>query len=478
MEDFKKGHWLKGRDIIDEYENAFHEIGGMLDVLHRHDIEVIPVMYTEATPGGMITAETYDLLLREMMEGLEKALPVDGCLVAPHGAAVCESHHDMDGHWLSLLRNRLGNRIPVVGTLDPHANVSSDMAAATNALISYGTNPHTDQRETGAKAAELLIACLQGKIKLKQHLIKLPMAISIEQQYTAGEPCRSLYAYARSFMKDDIVSISIILGFPYADVKEMGTSFIIISNDQPLKAADIGKQLTAYILSNKEDFVGEKNNIDAVLNKLTTCDKPALLLDMGDNVGGGAPGDSTFLLEKLEEQGLCKSFACIYDPEAVEIAKRYKTGNTFKISIGNKSTGIHRAPYQATVTLIKLTDGKFKEHHPRHGGQVNFDMGQTAIVSTTKGNVMMLISYRIAPFSLQQLLSCGIVPEDFDVLVAKGVNAPIAAYGTVCKTIIQVDTPGVTQADMTKFSYKNRRVPLFPFEKDISVLESRLFENT
>ena len=79
----------------------------------------------------------------------------------------------------------------------------------------------------------------------------------------------------------------------------------------------------------------------------------------------------------------------------------------------------------------------------------------------------MLTSLRVPPYSLSQLTSFNINPTDFDVLIAKGVNAPIAAYKSICKAILQVNTPGVTQADMTQFTYQNRRKPLFPFEENI-----------
>ena len=116
------------------------------------------------------------------------------------------------------------------------------------------------------------------------------------------------------------------------------------------------------------------------------------------------------------------------------------------------------------LTLLRVTDGNFRESNPRHGGQVNFRMGKTAVLQTVEGSIIMLTSLRVMPFSLQQLLSQGIDPSGFDAIVAKGVNAPIAAYSPVCPSIIQVNTPGVTQADMTLFNFKHRRKPLFPFE--------------
>jgi microcystin degradation protein MlrC len=113
---------------------------------------------------------------------------------------------------------------------------------------------------------------------------------------------------------------------------------------------------------------------------------------------------------------------------------------------------------------LQLADGKFSEKAPRHGGQVHFNMGEIAVLSTENGNMVMLTSLRTAPFSLQQMTAFQIAPENFDVIVAKGVNAPIAAYAPVCSSILRVDTPGVTRADMTAFPYKNRRRPLYPFE--------------
>src|SRR6187431_2825981 len=99
LADFRKGHWLFGNDIVREYKDAFHEIGGMIEVLDDEKIELVPVMFAEATPSGIVTSATYQHLLQKMMQGLEDILPVDGCLVVPHGAGVSESFPDMDGHW-------------------------------------------------------------------------------------------------------------------------------------------------------------------------------------------------------------------------------------------------------------------------------------------------------------------------------------------------------------------------------------------
>lgn len=465
IEDFHNGHYLTGEAIRNEYKDAHHEIGGMLEVMEREGMEVVPVMFAEATPGGTISADTYNELFRVMMDELEKVLPVDACLVVPHGAGVSEEYPDMDGHWMNKVRDRLGSKIPIAGTLDLHANVSPLMISSANALVSYKKNPHVDMRQTGQEAAEILVGMLKERLDPRQVLIQVPLAISIEQQLTAHEPCKSLYSYAAQLSSEEgIISLSIQHGFPYADVEEMGTSIIAISDGDDENAKCAAKKLRDYILKNRETFVGHKNDIASSLLMIQKSEKPVLLLDMGDNVGGGGPANNCCLLEALEESKAFKYFVCIYDPEAVTQAAEHSPGDEFIISFkGTGKDGLVHLNY--AVELIRITDGYFSEDNPRHGGQVNFRMGKTAVVSTSLGSVIMFTSLRVLPFSLQQLISSGLNPEDFDVIIAKGVNAPVAAYAPVCPTIIQVNTPGVTQADMTLFRYKNRRKPLFPFEK-------------
>ena len=464
LDDFRNGKYLKGESIRKEYQLAHNEIGGMLEVLDKEGIEAIPLLFASATPGGTISAETYNFILQETLEELKKVLPIDACLVIPHGAGVSEEFPDMDGHWLSKVREVVGDTIPIIGTLDLHANVSQLMVSSTNALVAYKQNPHVDMRQRGVESAKLLVNLLNGITKPVQALVQVPLAISIEQQLTANEPCISLYAYANQLSAEPgILALSIQHGFPYADVHEMGTSIIVVADGDYEKALSVAKKLEAYILVHKSSFVGKKNDIPSALNLINDSAKPVCLLDMGDNVGGGGPANNSCILEAFEESKKYKFFVCMYDPQAVIDASSHQQGEQFELTvIGTGKDGLKTL--KLNVKLLRITDGTFQESNPRHGGQINFRMGKTVVVSTKEGGVIMLTSLRVMPFSLQQLISQGVVPSEFDAIVAKGVNAPIAAYAPVCPTIIQVNTPGVTQADMTLFDYQQRRKPLFPFE--------------
>ncbi len=466
-EDFQNGHLLYGRSIIEEYRDAFHEIGGMVEVLEKEpDLEIVPLFYAEATPGGILSREAAARLFIEIKNSITESMPLDGLMVVPHGAGVSASYSDFDGHWLKMVRDMLGPELPIIGTIDPHCNLSDVMVEAVDALVAYKTNPHVDQRQVGMEAGRLMIGRIRGEIRPVMQAIQSQVAISIDLQHTESSPCKELYELSSEIgLRPEILSTSVVLGFPYADVPEMGTSFIAVADGDHWVAQKAVRLLNEYIFKNHLVFSGGKTDIDHLPEEIRNAQKPVLLLDMGDNVGGGSPGDSTFLLELVESQPGQRSFMCINDPEAVRAIKKRRNETGFiPLSIGGKTDKLHGNPVEIAVELISLVDGKFSEKEPRHGGQVNFNMGDTAIVRTKSGNTLMLTSLRTVPFSLQQLVHFTIDPTQFDIIVAKGVNAPLAAYQTVCKSFIRANTPGVTCADMSNFRYLNRRKPLYPLD--------------
>ena len=183
-------------------------------------------------------------------------------------------------------------------------------------------------------------------------------------------------------------------------------------------------------------------------------------------MGGGSPADGTLLAQALITHLVERSFVCLYDPHATELACRAGIGQSVVLKIGGKTDSNHGTPITAEVKVRGIYSGKFEEKQPRHGGFSCFDQGKTAVVENNSGLTVMLTTKRMAPFSLEQLYSCDLDPEDFDVLVAKGVNSPLAAYQEVCSLFIRVDTPGVTSANLDYFDYQFRRRPMYPFEKD------------
>lgn len=466
LADFEHDVLATGDEIYPIFKKSAHEIGGFFAGLAETDLEAVPIFVARALPGGTITAETVDTLINQMLAALKQAGPLDGLLVAPHGAGVSESERDLDGYWLSLVRDAVGPDLPIICTLDAHANVSQKMIDACNATIVYRTNPHIDQKDRGIEAARLMDRTLKGEVKPTQAACFVPLAINIERQHTSSEPCDSLYYVANKMLEmPGVLSNSIILGFPYADVEEMGSGFIVVTDDNPTQARELADELGQTLINRRDEFKAHLIGIEEALDRAEQMEGPVCFLDMGDNIGGGSPADGTTILHAIKARRGPTSFACLYDPEAAQAAIAAGPGiHLPELVMGGKTDDLHGEPLVANVTVISVHDGDFTEAEVRHGGKTEFHMGPTAVVQTDFGLTIMLNSHRTPPFSLGQLTSCNIHPGDYQILVAKGVQAPLAAYRPVCPNLIRVNTPGSTSADMEHFDYHYRRKPLFPFE--------------
>lgn len=464
LDDFRDDVLLSGGEVARRFAGTPHEVGGFFEGLAGAAIKPVPIFAGRAIPSGTIEAGAYDALIGMMTKALEGAGPLDGVLAAAHGATVSEAHPDVDGHWLGLLRRRLGPGTPIIGTLDLHANVSPAMIEACDALIPYRTNPHLDQRERGVDAARLMAATLRGEAHPTMAATFPPLLVNIERQHTAEEPCRSLFEAAdRQGREPGVLSAGVVLGFPYADVAEMGASAIVVTDgDAPAaarRAADLGRVLWAR----RREFEGRLIPVEDAVARAASLEGPVGLLDMGDNVGGGSPGDGTLLVHELSRQGLLPAFACLVDPDG---AARAEAGRRLRLSVGGKCDRLHGAPFEDEFAIAAVFDGRFEETQVRHGGFARFDQGRTAVAVTDRGLTLMLTTRRVPPFSLRQLTAFGIDPRSFRALVIKGVHAPVAAYRDACRPLIRVDTPGVTTADPARMVYSCRRRPMAPFEPE------------
>ena len=464
--DLFKEQWLAvGPQVRDKYEKSHHEVGGFLTGLDREGIEAVPILGAVAMPSGVVSAPALDALLAMTLNRLGKAGHLDGILVAPHGAGVSEKHPDMDGYWLSLLRSKIGANTPIICTLDPHANLSQRMINACDATILYRTNPHLDQRQCGLEAANLMARTLAAQVKPAQACALPPIAISIDRQCTDETPCRALCDLADQIrQRPGVLSSSIALGFPYADVEEMGSGFIVVTDNDPDLAQQCVDELTHYLYNHRQEFVAKLISIDEAIDRASETNGSVCLLDMGDNVGGGSAADGTFLARRLHERQGADSFVALNDPKSVGQCFEVGLGATLNLCVGGKTDELHGAPLRAKFTVRYLGEGTFSETEPRHGGRSQYVMGATAVVQTEHGLTVQLTSIRTAPFSLGQIRCCDLDPHQFKILVAKGVNAPMAAYREVCEHFIRVNTAGTTSADITHFTFQHRRKPLFPFE--------------
>jgi microcystin degradation protein MlrC len=452
-----------GNTVLDEWRGAHHEVGGFIEAAQVEGFEPVPLLMAWATPAGPVADAVFDEITGQMCELLRDSR-ADGLLLALHGAMVAQSHLDADGEVLLRLRRAVGRELPIAVTLDLHGNLSQRLIDNCDLAVAYRTCPHVDQRECGLRAASLLARRLRGEIRPCQALVKPPLLLNIMTHDTSLPPLRPFMDSARALEQEPgILTVSLLPGFAYADVPQMGPSVLVVSDGDPELAQRTANRLTDDLWQAREQFaVPLPNAATAVMRALRADKHPVVLVDTGDNVGGGSAGDGTTLLRELLRQGASESVVCLFAPEEVRRCAAVGNDNEVSLVIGGKVDRLHGDPLAVTGRVRRLHDGTYIEPEVRHGGRRINRMGQTALVELPSCNLLVLTSLRHPPFSLGQLTCLGIRPQEQRILVVKAAIAYKAAYAPIAGTIIPVDTPGLTAVNPHRFTYRHIRRPLYP----------------
>jgi microcystin degradation protein MlrC len=454
-----------GADLLNEWRDAHHEMGGFLESAKTLGFDPVPLLMAWATPSGPVVDEVFDEITGRLIEGLKRERP-DGLLLALHGAMVSEDFPDADGEVLSRLRQAVGADFPIVVTFDLHGNISEDLANHCTAAVAYRTNPHVDQRECGRRAASLLVRTLRGEAWPKMAIARPSVIINIMVHDTAQEPLKSLMAEARALEeRPGILAASLLPGFAYADVPQMGPSVLVVADGDADLAVRAAEVLSDKIWHARERLVKKlPDAVTAVAQALNVERMPVVLVDTGDNVGGGSAGDGTVVLAEMLKQGATDGVVCLYAPEEARQCAAAGIGGEVQLTVGGKVDRRHGDPVSVSGKVRVLHNGTYLEPEVRHGGKRLNHMGLTALVELPGRNLLVLNSLRHPPFSLGQLTCLGIQPARQRILVVKAAIAYKAAYGPVAGTIIEVDTPGLTAVNPQRFAYRRIRRPMYPLD--------------
>ncbi|MCS7020514.1 MAG: M81 family metallopeptidase [Gemmataceae bacterium] len=463
---FEQGSLCWGDDLLVEWATAHHEIAGFLDVVLAAGAEPVPVGMAWATPGGPVTDTFFEYFCDRLCDTLRRVQP-EGLLLALHGAMVTPRYASADTELLARVREAVD--IPIAVTLDFHANVTPEMADYADILIAYQTYPHVDQRLCGQRAARLLLAARHEGRQHHTIIVKPPLFIPLLAQETEYPPMRELINLARRLeQRPGILAASVVAGFPYADVPEMGAAVMVVGDGDRASTAAAAEELAVALWERRHRLHVPLCTIpEAVTRAQQSSRLPVVLVDLGDNVGGGSAGDGTALLHELLRQHVRGWIAVFYAPEAVVAAQQAGLGRAVSVRIGGTDPR-QGPPLDIQGTVRVLHDGRWEEPDPRHGGRRFYQQGPTAVLQLENDNLLVINSMRTPPFSLGQLTSLGIEPHRYRILVVKAAVAYKAAYAHLAGEIIPVDTPGPTAAQPQcwpqHFPYQRIRRPLFPLD--------------
>jgi microcystin degradation protein MlrC len=464
---FEEGSLTRGPELVRTWRDAHHEMGGFLAGAEQFSYEVVPTTMAWATPAGPVDDAFLDEVVDAIIADCRRE-PIDGLLLALHGAMVTDRHPSADTEVLRRVRAALGPELPLVVTLDYHGNCTAVMAEYADALVGYQTYPHVDQRPRGIAAVEILTRIIRDEIRPVTVVTKPPLILNLLGQETDREPMRSLMAQARAIEREPgMLSVSVMAGFPYADVPDMGPAVIVVADGERALAEAAAAELARGMWDARHALnVVPPQPAEAVRLALASEAWPVVLVDLGDNVGGGSAGDGTVLLAELLRQGATSAVVVLYSPDGVAAARQAGVGGMVERPLGGAVDRMHGDPVPVRGVVRSLHEGKWIETEARHGGRRENDQGPTAVLELPGPNLLVVDSLRTPPFSLGQLTSLGIDPQQQGILVVKAAVAYKAAYAPVAARIIEVDTPGLTAINPARFPYRHIRRPMFPLDRE------------
>jgi microcystin degradation protein MlrC len=419
-------------------------------------------------PSGIVTDDAFERITAMILDAVDAKGPIDGALLHLHGAMVSDSHEDAEGEFLARLRRRLGPEVPVVVTLDLHANVTQRMADNTSALIAYRTYPHIDQHERAWQGAELLERAMQGEIRPKTVIARRPMMYGLDHGRTQRGPMAELIARGEAIEKSgDALVVSICAGFSRANIRDVGPSVTVTVDGGTAQAQAIAEELMDYAWQTR-DFTTVKLLSVAEAVRLAgrgqPGDKPLVVADYTDNPGGGGYGDATAFLKGLVESGAdSTAFHAICDPEAVQEGMRAGVGAATILTLGGKTdASLGGGPLSLTGEVVCLTNGRFIAYGPMGGG-VERNYGPS-MVFRVGGIDIVVITNNGQAVDVGQFTSLGIDPTRYRTVAVKSMQHFRAAFEPIAREVVLVDTGALCSEIYTPELYTKVRRPVWPLD--------------
>ncbi|ESY10714.1 MULTISPECIES: M81 family metallopeptidase [unclassified Mesorhizobium] len=462
LSDFNIEH---GQSIIAAHRGVRDYVGGMLDAAEALSATVVPTILAVATPAGAICESAYTRMVDDLIAGIERALPLDAVALALHGAGIAEGIGNIEVDICRRVRHVVGSNVKIVITLDLHGNLNPQLAEFIDAAFGVHYHPHIDEFERGQDAVNILPKLVDGSVKPKIHIEKLPFLMVTAT--TMNGWAADISSLCRSIEEDpDIITCTFFHGFVWADSPDTGPSVLVVANRDTDKAKDAARRVARFVWDRRNEIRPKAlSPEEAIKSALQSEEWPVVLVDGADCSGAGCPADGTYLLRAMLEAKLHDAcFAVICDPAVVGQAHEAGVGTTIDIELGGKSDQLHGPPIAGKAYVKALTDGQFLIQQPMgKGGRVS--VGRTARLQIN-GIDVVVVSKRYQPLDPEIFLSHGIDVSRARIIGLKSLNHWRAGFAGVVKHDYLADSPGLMSQDITRFSYKLVPRPVWPLDKE------------
>lgn len=464
---------VRSGEQVREYKGTKTGVGGFVDAIEADpDLDPVYLMTSNAVPGGIVTSDAVARLTGPILEGIEREKP-DAVVLVLHGAMVTEDSDDGEGTLLSQVRAIIGPDVPLLATLDPHANVTPLMVESADALFPYDTYPHIDAWERSVEAVALLKRMLSGDAKPTVAFVRLPLISATVVEYTGAGLAQEIIERAFTWEQEPgVINVGVNWGFAYADTPNTSMTFVVTTNNDPELAQRIADDMATFTWERRDGFIPSALSVEeAIKTAMAEPLGPVILADVADNPGGGTPCDGTAILWGLLDLGAENAaIGPIADPEVVEIAFNAGIGKEISCELGGKTDDLHGFPIPVVAEVANLTDGHFVYEGPMRTGHTGW-LGRAAVLQVLgrHGNVVdvLVTDRRFQAFDTAVFRSQGIEPTEKKIVAVKSSVHFRGAFTPIASRIIEVDTPGMLSIDLTKFDFKRLQRPIWPLDEEL-----------
>ena len=477
--EFREKHWLEGEEIVaDARSETPRDPGGFTGFCRAMDESgpwtPVPIAMIQVGASGPIDQAFFDRYVAMIEQRLKAALPVDGVFIQAHGAARGTVDPDPEGTFFAAVRGAVGRQVPVVATLDLHANVSRQMVAETDLLVAYLTNPHTDMAERGHEAGLAMREFLSG-LRTAKAFVRLPILPPQVALLSDRGPYGEAIAKGQARLDGAILNVSVLGNFSFGDSPKTGMSVVVTARGDQAAAGGLARELAQDLWNQRHRLTPKLLTIPEATRRMREANqdpaKPALLFaDVADNPGGGGRGNTTALLKSFLDADVrdC-AFAVHFDPPLAAEAHRLGPGARFTARLNRAETDERSEPLQAPTEVMAVSDGDIVGRRGFLGGR-RFSLGASAWLRLAERIDVVFISIRHQCFDTEMLEHLGLKVRDLRGIVLKSRGHFRAGFNDLFadENILEVDGPGLVTPVLTRVAWRGLSRPIWPLDPDMS----------
>jgi microcystin degradation protein MlrC len=450
--EFRSLCYVEGEDISREARKDVSSLPAEIPAFYREMDKLgawtpVPILVTACEPGGPVDEGFFQKTVAKIRERMGSAGKLDGVYISNHGGMVSTAGPDPDGELYAMVRAAVGPKVPVVATVDLHANISERMVENVDALVSYRTNPHMDQAERAVDAARLLRGFVQGK-KSTRAFARLPLTPASVTLLTREGPYADAIKYGQTKVGNGVLDVSIVGGFVFSDTPKNGVA-IVVNGEAGADVHGIATDIAERIWSERKRFVKRLTSFEEAFQK-SGC----IWSDAGDNPGGGGTGQTTWLLKKLcEANAQSVLYGVFFEPQ-IAAAAREAREITAKFTEG----------FSVKAKVLKTTDGQVVGRRGIWAGRA-LDLGPTCALQIG-GVTVVCVSKRkqCADPVFFEMHGLDIAAARTVVVKSRGHFRGGFDEFFPPERVIEVDTPGLTSPVLERLQFKGLPRPVFPLD--------------